>query len=176
MKDKMLEDFYLKGYVRFNDPEMSKEIDIESLHWTDPGLVGLKVVKRNADVEASLDKTQKLINKYVSMIDENFVEHHVREIVDGMDATTLMWHNDLVEGPNLAVLLYFDSMDEDIGGAFCIRDRNTKEFIDSFYPQRGDVLIMNHGERFEHCVTPLKLQLPRRVATVNYYVNELLTK
>ena len=176
MKDNFFESFITKGCVRVNDSSMFSEIDFETLTWQNAGMIGLPIVKKTDDVKLAISKTQKLIGeKYVKTLDENYNIGELCEIVNGMDQPTLEWHNDLVEGYNLCVLLYFDSMDEEIGGSISVRNSITKEITESFYPQYGDILIMNHSKRFEHIVSPLNIPLPRRVASFNYYINPSIT-
>lgn len=175
-KDSLFEDFINKGCVKINDPSMFSEIDFESLIWKNSGMIGLPIVERNEHIEIAISKTQKKLGeKYVKLLDEEYKVGELCEIVNGMDQPTLVWHNDLVEGYNLCILLYFDSMDEDIGGAISFRDSITKEITESFYPKYGDILIMNHSKRFEHIVSPLIIPLHRRVASFNYYINSAIT-
>lgn len=162
------------GFIKVNDPEMFKYLeDIESWEWKN--LHGLRLIKRNTTIEEALIKTQRLIgDKYISKIDPMYKFGGDCDIVNGMDDATLSWHNDNIEGYNLSVLLYWDSMDEDIGGMIKFRDISNKEAVGEFYPQKYDVSFMNHGPAFEHIVTPLKLPMNRRVATFNYNINEAL--
>ena len=176
MKHKLFEEFLTKGCVRINDPSVFSEIDFETLRWKNSGMVGLPIVERDEQVQTAINTTQKILGeKYVKILDENYNVGQLCEIVNGMDQPTLVWHNDLVEGYNVCILLYFDSMDEDIGGSISFRDSTTKEITESFYPQYGDVLIMNHSKRFEHIVSELKIPLHRRVASFNYYINPVIT-
>ena len=69
-----------------------------------------------------------------------------------------------------------DDMDDDTGGAICFRNSETKEELIKYYPIQNDLVIMNQSLKFEHIVTPLKLKLPRRVASFNYYIDKRLTK
>jgi hypothetical protein len=176
-KDNMLDDFLFKGFVRLNDPLMFTEIDFECLRWKNSGMVGLPIAERDNETNDAISRTQKMLGeKYVKLFDENYKCGDMCEIVNGMDEATLSWHNDLVEGYNLCILLYFDTMDSDIGGDISFRESITKEQTGNFYPNHGDVLIMNHSERFEHVVAPLKMPLHRRVASFNYNINDILTR
>jgi hypothetical protein len=173
----MIDDFLTKGYIILNDKNCFEFIDINDVKWTDAGYVGLQVVIKEQKIYQQLLDTQKhLGEKYVKQIDKNYKLDDKIDLVNGMDNATLMWHNDLIEGPNLCILAYFDTMDEDIGGAICFREAQTKKELINYYPQQYDVIIMNQSMKFEHIVTPLNLKLPRRVASFNYYINERLTK
>jgi hypothetical protein len=176
MKDKLFEDFLTKGCARINDLSVFSEIDFESLRWKNSGMVGLPIIERDEQIQQAINITQKILGeKYVKILDDNYTIGEMCEIVNGMDDATLSWHNDLIEGYNVCILLYFDSMDDDIGGDISFRDSATKEITESFYPQYGDVLIMNHSNRFDHVVSPLKIPLHRRVASFNYYINPAIT-
>jgi hypothetical protein len=170
-------EFFNNGFCKFNDPEVFKFLhDIDSWEWKNWKDQGLQLIKRNHTIESAIIQTQKYIGeKYICKLDENYVLGDECEIVNGMDDATLTWHNDNIEGYNLCVLLYFDSMDEDIGGMTRFRDINTKKLTGEFYPQQYDVSFMNHCLRFQHVVTPLILDMPRRVALFNYKINEILT-
>lgn len=170
------DNFFNNGFHKVNDPEMFRYLnDIDSWEWKNWKDQGLQLIKRNPTIEYAITNTQHLIaNKYLRNLDSSYKIGGDCEIVNGMDDATLSWHNDNVEGYNICVLLYLDSMDEDIGGMTRFRDRQTKELTGEFYPQKYDVSFMNHGLRFEHVVTELKLPMDRRVALFNYNINEIL--
>lgn len=173
---KIHDDLFNKGFHKLNDPELFKYLtEIDSWEWNNWKNQGLQLIKRNSIIEESINKTQKLIaDKYIKLLDESYRFGDECEIVNGMDDATLSWHNDNIEGYNLCVLLYMDSMDEDIGGMTRFRDIHSKEITGEFYPQKYDVSFMNHGVRFEHIVTPMKLPIDRRVALFNYNINKVL--
>lgn len=173
----MIDDFLTKGFIILNDKDSFQFIDINDIKWTDAGHVGLQVVIKENKIQNELLETQKYLGeKYVKQIDPNYKLANKIDLVNGMDEATLIWHNDLIEGPNLCILAYFDDMDEDIGGAICFRNSETKEKIIKYYPIQNDLIIMNQSMKYEHIVTPLKLKLPRRVASFNYYITERFTK
>lgn len=173
----MLDKFLTQGFVLDNNIEAFKFIDLNEIKWTDAGHVGLQVVIKKQSIQQQLLDTQKYLGeKYVKQIDENYKLADKIDLVNGMDKATLVWHNDLIEGPNLCVLTYFDTMDNDIGGAICFRETLTKKQLIEHYPKQYDLLIMNQSSKFEHMVTSLKLKLPRRVASFNYFIDERLTK
>lgn len=171
------ENMFNNGYHKLNDPDVFRYLkDIDAWEWKNRKDQGLQLVKRNPEIEEAIDKTQQLLGeKYVKHLDPNYQLGDDCEIVNGMDDATLSWHNDNIEGYNLCILLYCDSMDQDIGGDISFRDRVTKEVTGQFYPQQYDVSFMNHCLRFEHIVNPLKLNLPRRVALFNYKISEVIT-
>ncbi len=168
-------EFFNNGFCVVNDPEVFKHlIEIESWEWKNWKDQGLQLIKRTPEIEQAINKTQILLaEKYVSQIDENYILGGDCEIVNGMDDATLSWHNDNIEGFNLCILLYWDSMDVDTGGMTRFRDISSKEITGEFFPQKYDVSFMNHCLRFEHIVTPMKLPVDRRVALFNYKINEV---
>ena len=177
MKVEMLDNFLTQGYVLTNDKDAFEFIDLNEIKWTDAGHVGLQVVIKDESIKKQLQDTQKYLGeKYVKQIDINYKLSDKIDLVNGMDKATLVWHNDLIEGPNLCILAYFDTMDSDIGGAICFRETLSKRELIEHYPKQYDLLVMNQSMKFEHMVTSLKLKLPRRVASFNYYIDERLTK
>jgi hypothetical protein len=173
---KLHDDLFNKGFHKLNDPELFKYLtEIDSWEWNNLKTEGLQLVKRNSFIEEAIDKTHKLIaDKYIKLLDTSYKFGDECDIVNGMDDATLSWHNDNIEGYNLCVLLYIDSMDEDIGGMTRFRDIQSKEITGEFYPQKYDVSFMNHGSQFEHIVTPMKLPIDRRVALFNYNISRSL--
>jgi len=173
----MLNEFLINGHHKLNDIVPLNFIDIYRVEWSDAGYVGLQVAFKDNILKNQLKKVQEYLgNNYVKQIDPDYKIADKIDLVNGMDAATLVWHNDLIEGPNLCILAYFDTMDKDIGGAIQFRNTQTKELINSYYPQQHDIIIMNQSLKFEHIVTPLNFKLPRRVASFNYYINERLIK
>ena len=168
--------FFNNGFCKINDPEVFVHLlDIESWEWRNWKDQGLQLIKRNDKIQQAIDDTQILLGeKYVKHLDPDYILGSDCEIVNGMDDATLSWHNDNIEGFNLCILLYWDDMDEDIGGMTKFREIQTKEITGEFYPKRYDVSFMNHCKRFEHIVTPMKMSIHRRVALFNYNINEIL--
>ena len=170
----MLDKFLKQGYVLLNDKEAFKFIDLNEVKWTDAGDVGLQIVIKEPLIQKQLlDTREYLGEKYVKQIDVNYKSSDKIDLVNGMDKATLVWHNDMIKrGPNFCILAYFDTMDNDIGGAICFRKTLNKKQLIEHYPKPYDLIIMNQSIKFEHKVNPLKLKLPRRVASFHYYVNE----
>ena len=156
------------------DPDMFIHLeDIESWQWRNFKDQGLQLVQRNDLVEkAIVDTQQMLADKYVRFLDPTYTLGGDCEIVNGMDDATLSWHNDAVEGYNLCILLYWDTMDADIGGQTRFRNIATKEVTGEFFPAKYNISIMNHCLRFEHIVTPLNYPMHRRVASFNFNINK----
>ena len=173
----MLDNFLTRGYVLTNDKDAFEFIDLNEIKWTDAGHVGLQVVIKDETIQKQLLDTQKYLGeKYVKQIDINYKLSDKIDLVNGMDKATLVWHNDLIEGPNLCILIYFDTMNSNIGGAISFRETLTENNLVNHYPVQYDILIMNQSKKFQHIVTPLKLNLPRRVASFNYFIDERFTK
>lgn len=176
MIDIIHENMFNAGYHRLNDNEVFIHLkDLDSCEWKNWRGQGLQLIKRTPEIEDAIHKTQLLLaDKYVKHLDENYKLGGDCEIVNGMDDATLSWHNDNVEGYNLCILLYLDTLDSDIGGMTRFRNIHTKELTGEFYPQQYDVSFMNHCSRFEHVVTPMILPMNRRVALFNFNINGIL--
>jgi hypothetical protein len=172
----MIENFLKNGFIILNDKKSFKFIDIYDLQWTDAGNVGLQIVIKENKIQNELLQTQKYLGeKYVKQIDINYKFFDKIDLVNGMDDATLIWHNDLIKESNLCILMYFDTMDKDIGGAIQFRFAHNKKLINSYYPKQHDIIIMNQSLKFEHKVTSLKIKMPRKVASFNYLINKNLT-
>jgi hypothetical protein len=70
-------------------------------------------------------------------------------IIEGVEKTTTMWHNDSQEGFNCNVLCYIDNMNEHSGGHFHIKSYTTENTI---IPKSGTILAINQSKRFLHRV------------------------
>lgn len=168
---------FLHGYHKVTDPDMFFYImDMDSYEWLNwKDQQQLQLVKRTPIIEQAMHHTHELVAaNYIQPLDQYFEYGDDNEIVNGMDDATLSWHNDEIEGYQLAVLLYWDDTDKDTGGNIEFRDMHTKEHTGGFYPKKFDVCIINHGPRFEHIVKPMLMPVDRRVAMFNFKVNPLL--
>lgn len=173
----MLDNFLTQGYIIENDKDVFKFINLNEVKWVEDENLSLQIHKKEKLIQNQLLDTQKYLGKkYVKLIDKNYKLSDKTDLVNGIDKATLLWHNDLIEGPNLCILIYFDTMNSNIGGAISFRETLTENNLVNHYPVQYDILIMNQSEKFQHIVTPLKLKLPRRVASFNYFIDERLTK
>jgi hypothetical protein len=170
--DSMLNNFYNNGFVVVNDPEIFTDFqDIDSWEWINKKHQSLQRIKPSSEIDYIMMITQNIIGeKYVKQFNNNYTLGGDLDLVNGMDAATLSWHNDNQEGYNLCALLYFDSVDEEIGGMTRFRDIQTKQITGEFYPKKYDISLMNHSIHFEHIVTPMILPLDRRVALFNFNI------
>jgi len=177
MIDTIQKNMFDNGYCKFSDPDVFIHLkDIDSWEWLNRKDQGLQLIKRSVEVQLAMDLTQQLLaEKYVKHLDANYQLGSDCEIVNGMDDATLSWHNDNMEGYNLAILLYLDTLDSDTGGAVFFRNIETQVVTGGFYPSHYDVSFMNHNTKFEHIVNSLKMDLPRRVATFNYIISKNIT-
>jgi hypothetical protein len=173
----MLDNFLTQGYVIENDKDVFKFISLDNINWTDDEKIGLQICKKEELIENQLLDTQKYLGeKYVKLIDKNYKLSDKIDLVNGVDKATMLWHNDLIEGPNCGCLLYFDDTDEDTGGAIKFRHAKSKDQICEIYPKKYDIIVINHSLRFQHIVTEQKMPVPRRVMSLNFYLDERLSK
>lgn len=161
-----------KGFYFARDSEAFRNIDLNTMQWSQRGTIPLQMIVRTDEVEESLKKTQKYLGeKFVRPL---FGEYHMDycDLVNGMDDNVYEWHNDYEQSKvNLGILLYYTDTDEETGSRIEFRHADTKEFIAYEYPKEYDVCIINHGTKFEHRVTEQLIPLPRIVASFHYYVN-----
>ena len=173
----MLDNFLTQGYVIENDKDVFKFISLDNINWTDDEKIGLQICKKEELIENQLLDTQKYLGeKYVKLIDKNYKLSDKIDLVNGVDKATMLWHNDLIEGPNCGCLLYFDDIDNDTGGAIKFRHSKSKDQICEIYPKKYDIIFINHSLRFQHIVTEQKMSVPRRVMSLNFYLDERLSK
>lgn len=174
----ILQESYTRGYAKITDKEMFQHLEgIDGWEWHKWKVQDeLQLISRTPEIDEAINKTQQLIaDRYISLGDPDYKLGDDCVIVNGMDTATLSWHNDEVEGYNVAVLLYFDDMDADTGGKVSFRHRYSNMPIGSIYPKKYNILFLNHTSRFEHKVDPMKIPVDRRVAMFNYNVNKRLT-
>lgn len=161
-----------RGFYFVRDREAFRYIDLNTMHWSDKGIIPLQMVKRTEEVEDALKITQKYLGeKFIKPV---FGDYHMDycDLVNGMDDNVFEWHNDYEEGKvNVGILLYYTDTDIDTGSRIEFRHADTKQFIDYMYPKENDICIINHGTKFEHRVTEQLLPIPRIVASFHYYVN-----
>ena len=172
----MLDKFLNNGFYKLSDSKAFKFFDIDNVKWIDNAKIGVLIIERNGKIEKQLEKTRD----YVS---DNVILPHLKshgfgkiEVVNGLDKPTLEWHNDLVEGPNCGCLLYFDDTNEDTGGSIKFRHARSKDEICEIYPKKYDIIVINHSLRFQHMVTEQKMPVPRKVMSLNFYLDERLSK
>ena len=171
-----LDKFLNKGYSLLKDEKLLKTFDMDSLDWGEKGHMGVALAKRGATTDKQLERlADKVSDNYVMPI---FGSHGISkiEVVNGLDKPTLEWHNDLIEGPNLGCLLYYDDTDEDTGGSISFRFKKTKEVTAQFYPKKYNILFINHSLRFQHIVEEQKMPVPRRVISMNFNIHLGLTQ
>lgn len=175
--DSIQQDLFTKGYHIFNDQSLFEYLkDMESYRWLNwKEKEALHLVERDDEMNSIIDNTQRLIGeKYIKLLDPDYQLGGDCEIVNGLDSATLTWHNDEVEGYQLAVLLYWDNLDEDTGGNIEFRYKDTKVITGSFYSKKYQCIMINHGPKFEHIVRPLKLPVNRRMALFNYKSDQVM--
>ena len=101
-------------------------------------------------------RTMYLYTK-LSSISNKYSLYGKPEIVNGVDAPSTNWHNDLKEGANIAILMYFtNASTPNTGGCLRVRNRETKSLSCMIYPGKGDLVILNHNKVWEHKVEEFK--------------------
>ena len=116
----------------------------------------------------SLKLTHKLLGeKYFQSV--GYYTITTNSIWNGIDEDTLCWHNDLLFGSNIVVLLYFNSLTKLTGGGLGIRNTSTHEEIE-VYPTQYDIVILNQDLIWEHKANKLKMDVSRIVAHFDFYI------
>jgi hypothetical protein len=159
---KQFDNFLTKGYAVF----------------LDPNLIDLTVFKvTNVEIEKDLPEITDLIEKqllcqfvdyvsshYVNTVYNNF-QVMCANVWDGVDAGSMTWHNDNVEGFDFNVLYYYDSTSEDTGGEIEFKHPSGE---DKIYPQAGNLIFINQASQFQHRAN--RSSTSRRVASIEYKI------
>ncbi len=92
-------------------------------------------------------------DKYIKMLSGKYNLYGQPEIVNGVDSGSTNWHNDLKEGANLAIMMYFTNANSiEQGGSLSVRNKETNELSCMLHPGKGDMIILNHKETWQHKV------------------------
>ena len=168
-----IEDFFTKGFTYTNDSEVFKPIEsvFDHIVWyKNPAKQDVLYTEKNKHLQQALDSTMNLLGeKYVSMLSPKFSTGYC-DMWNGVDDGTDKWHNDGREGPNLFFILYFNSMNESIGGGIGFRETQTKKQTGFIWPQKYDVLMGSQRPQYEHLVEHLNKPIERTVANFGFSV------
>ncbi|MDA1317431.1 MAG: 2OG-Fe(II) oxygenase [bacterium] len=149
-------DFYTKGFFSTNDPLVFLHLE-NLLLWTRwikiPWDKTEKVPINKIFFRRGMEKTsKKLIDKYIIGYNKN-VSIKSKDIWSGADRDSFKWHNDLIEGSNLTVLLYYSTVKENTGGELMVRKAETKEITGVHLPVKYDIIFLNQSSDWEHRVS-----------------------
>lgn len=156
------ENFVTKGYAVF----------------TDPGIIDLsKFVITNVEFAEDLyditdHEEQQHLEKFINYVSEHYVKTvypnfrvEYANVWDGVDAGSMNWHNDHVEGFDLNVLYYHDSTSPETGGEIEFKYPGGE---DKLYPKSGTLIFINQNGQFEHKAN--RSTVNRRVASIEYKI------
>lgn len=173
MNNNWIETFKSKGYAKFEEKELSKMIDIDKVqfHFHEERLRDNFKDNLPKDVMMQMETakvylTEKYINPYFNK--SEFMNYVVWE---GVDADSSLWHNDGFEGGNVFFLFYFDDQFPETGGEVQFKWPGEGN-IDTYYPKKGDLMLLNQAPGFFHRASKSKIQ--RRLASFTYYIEELM--
>ena len=113
-----------------------------------------KVCIHTKEVDNALKITHSYLgDKYIKMLSGKYNLYGQPEIVNGVDSGSTNWHNDLKEGANLAIMMYFTNANSiEQGGSLSVRNKETNELSCMLHPGKGDMIILNHRETWQHKV------------------------
>lgn len=169
--------FFVKGYSHTNDPTTCALLEntIKDLEWSREDYADWYwLPKQTKSLEDALLETHNLLaKKYVEQMSSNYSMGY-RDLWNGIDKGAEHYHSDLNEGPNAMFLLYFNSMNENIGGGIGFRHSITKEESGLVYPQKYDIIFGSQQSMWEHRASKMNI-VPndRIVATFGFYIEEL---
>ena len=165
-------DFLTKGYAYFKEEELASMIDIDSVEFQYHEERLRDNFKDNLPKEVALQMeaakvyiTEKYINQ--AFPKNNFMSYVIAE---GVDADSSIWHNDGFEGGNIFFLFYFDDQNPATGGEIQFKWPGEGN-IDTYYPKKGDLVLLNKTPGFFHRAS--KSKITRRLASFTYNVEGL---
>jgi hypothetical protein len=177
----MLKEFKEKGHILTTWKDVCS-FDMDRIVWaemgTTPDAEPLQIPDRalgddGFSLEKEIEITQNCLAEKFLKPHWNIVRNNFVEITNGVDSPTHEWHHDhLVDDLNVGIIMYFDTMDPDIGGSISIKRACDDVITGHYCPKRYDLIIINQTEEILHKVEPLKLQIPRRVGIFHYWVED----
>lgn len=158
-------DLYMNGYSTYHNPDMFYYLNfyfkIPKIRYRDGSKYPL--LKLNF----LLDKTQKLVAKtYLGGLNYTYGKCDAWE---GIGSNTTDWHNDIIEGNNLAVLMYLSDLSEDSGGGLSIRRNKEKSHV-TIWPKKYDMIFMLQEDSWEHKVEIMKKKTQRKVGHLEFNI------
>jgi len=169
-------DLYTKGFCCFNNSSVFEPLEsiIDQIIWyANPDKKTVMYTEKNEILQNALDDTLIMLsNQYVKNISPVYSAGYT-DMWNGVDDGTDKWHNDGREGPNLFFILYFNSMDKDIGGGIGFRETQCQKETGFIWPKKYDILIGSQRPQYQHKVEPLHKPVERIVANFGFYVEGL---
>lgn len=138
-------DFFNKGHALFEQSQLDKLIDFESIEWVEgKGHLTPKTV--SAELKAELTTLQwQLATQIIAPIFPSFSPLK-NEIWNGINESAHQWHCDYEEGHNLVFLLYFSDMNSD---GF-LWTKTPTDIVSKIIPKRGTLVMLNNWPGFMH--------------------------
>lgn len=168
----MMEDIRTKGFIKFAEPGGLDLINVSQFK-----LLNTEERSRDngeKDISPELKErmsmfAQYLTHKYI-LPEWPDATYNKFLIWDGVDADNQGWHTDMFEGYDIFFLYYFDTQHPETGGSINFKWRNADGADETaqFYPQAGDLFMVNNCRGFWHRAESTKIT--RRVASFDFNV------
>lgn len=168
----MIKDIYTKGFVKLSEPEALSLINISEFR-----LLNVEERARdNGEKDVAPELTERMLTlahylttKYVLPEWPN-ATYNKFLVWDGVDADNQGWHTDMFEGYDIFFLYYFDTQKPETGGSINFKwyNEDGSEETAQFYPQAGDLFMVNNCRGFWHRAE--STQITRRLASFDYNV------
>lgn len=168
----MISDIYTKGFVKLSEPEALDLINISEFK-----LLNVEERARdNGEKDVSLELTLRMSTfaQYITMKyilpEWPHATYNKFLVWDGVDADNQGWHTDMFEGYDVFFLYYFDTQYPETGGSINFKwyNKDGSEETAQFYPQAGDLFMVNNCRGFWHRAE--STQITRRLASFDYNV------
>jgi len=167
-----MKDITIKGFIKFSEPEALGLINVSEFR-----LLNTEERSRDngeKDIHPELKSRMNIFAQYLThkyILPEWPTARYNKFLIwDGVDADNQGWHTDMFEGYDIFFLYYFDTQHPDTGGSinFKWRDDTGTEQTAQFYPQAGDLFMVNNCRGFWHRAESTKIT--RRVASFDFNV------
>jgi hypothetical protein len=162
-----LENFLVKGYAVFLEPDL---IDLSVFNLINVEEIGdapeLELLQ-NVDLKETILLQQfadKVSKNYVEPVFKNFKINRINAW-NGVDLSSMHWHNDKIENFDFSVLYYYDDTSIKVGGKI---EFQYPEGEVAIYPRAGNLIFINQDLKFRHRAS--RSTNSRRVASIEYII------
>jgi hypothetical protein len=166
--EQQLTQLVTQGYFLTQVSDLLKLVDVDHIEWFEQPNKILSPVDEEA-IASDLSILQNEIGDRIMRPIFGSYRAGNASIWDRTEQSSTVWHNDNREGYNLFALVYFDTMTPGVNGRLYVRNPQGEE--SSHLPARGDCVVVNMKQGYEHRVDyTIPRTAVRRVANLCYNV------
>lgn len=169
-----LADYLTKGFYRFNAEEVLSKFNIDLFMPMKTGDHTFKTTLPEERYNFYFEKQKRELYKLKDLLLEYYFVHfncdlRFNDMWASVGENVTGWHSDRMNcwpGFNSSVNCYFDTSSPETGGELQLStvvarppdQGGPKRIVESVYPERFDVIVINQGIDFLHQVTPSPIQ------------------